>query len=254
MVLGTFSVDLLSDMEFLVYRLPKTGRGMSDHESVRHTDLIVGSYLWAGSPADVFVTQQTTQHMRRDKAKTREYRRRITIEWLAAAQARLQDLDLVAQKRKEHTLNPVGRGRGMTTEQINILPSNTGGNQSGSLVRHPLCPFSRIGQPCRMTITWRESLLNSSMILRRPTQRTQKTALKRMMMTPLWVPTRLISRVVMIRTEPVEPIPLTGIKGATSGNTKRAGVSIPPMLRRKRTGVRVRWSCLCSRTPLKRAH
>ena len=112
-VLGTFSIDLLSDTEFLVYRLMKTGCGMSDHESVRHADLIAGSYLWASSPADIFVTQQTMQQVRRDKARTWEYRRRITVEWLAAAQARLQELDLVAQKRKECALNPVGRGRGM---------------------------------------------------------------------------------------------------------------------------------------------
>ena len=26
---------------------------MSDHESVCYTDLIAGSYLWAGSPADI---------------------------------------------------------------------------------------------------------------------------------------------------------------------------------------------------------
>ena len=110
---GTFSIDLLSDMEFLVYRLPKTGRGMSDHESVHHTDLIAGSYLWASSLPDVFVTQQTMQQARRDKARTQEYRRRIIVERLAAAQARLQDLDLVAQKCMERALNPVGRGRGM---------------------------------------------------------------------------------------------------------------------------------------------
>ena len=110
---GTFSIDLLSDTEFLVYRLPKTGRAMSDHESVCHADLIAGSYLWASSPADVFVTQRTMQQVRRDKAKTWEYRWRITVEQLAAAQVRLQDLDLVAQKCKERTLNPVGRGRGM---------------------------------------------------------------------------------------------------------------------------------------------
>ena len=113
MVLGTFCFDLLSDTEFLVYRLPKTGCGMSDHESVRHADLIAGLYLWAGSPADIFVTQRTTQQVRRDEARTREYHWRITVEWLATAQARLQDLDLVAQKHKECTLNPVGRGRGM---------------------------------------------------------------------------------------------------------------------------------------------
>ena len=110
---GTFSIDLLSDMEFLLYRLQKTRWGMSDHESVRHADLIAGSYLWAGSLTDVYVMQQTTQQARRDKTKTREYRQRITVEWLAAAQARLQDLDLVAQKHKERALNPVGRGRGM---------------------------------------------------------------------------------------------------------------------------------------------
>ena len=70
---GTFSVDLLSDTEFLVYKLPKMGRGMSEAESTLFADLITRSYLWAGVLADVFVTPQTTQQVRRDKAKTREY-------------------------------------------------------------------------------------------------------------------------------------------------------------------------------------
>ena len=60
---------------------------MSKAESMLFTDLIAGSYLWASVQADVFVTPQTTQQARRDKAKTREYRRRITVEYLAAAQA-----------------------------------------------------------------------------------------------------------------------------------------------------------------------
>ena len=72
-LLGTFSMDLLSDTEFLVYKLPKTGRGMSEAESMLFVDLIAGSYLWAGVLADVFVTPRTTQQARRDKAKTREY-------------------------------------------------------------------------------------------------------------------------------------------------------------------------------------
>ena len=110
---GTFSVDLLSDTEFLVYKLPKTGWGMSDAESMLFADLIGGSYLWGGVPADVFVTQQTTQQARRDKTKTQEYRRSITVEQLAATQAWLQDLDLVARKRKELKENLVGHGRGM---------------------------------------------------------------------------------------------------------------------------------------------
>ena len=88
-LLGTFSVDLLSNMEFLLYKLPKTGRGMSEMESALFADLIMGSYLWAGVPADVFVTLRTIQQARRDKAKMCEYHRRIMVERLAAAQAQL---------------------------------------------------------------------------------------------------------------------------------------------------------------------
>ena len=77
---GAFSVNLLSDTEFLVFKLPKTGQGMSERESALFADLIVGSYLWAGVPADIFVTLRTTQQARRDKAKMREYHRRITVE------------------------------------------------------------------------------------------------------------------------------------------------------------------------------
>ena len=73
-LLGTFSVDLLSDTEFLLYKLPKTGQGMSEMESALFADLIMESYLWAGVPADVFVTPQTIQQVRRDKAKTCKYR------------------------------------------------------------------------------------------------------------------------------------------------------------------------------------
>ena len=84
---GTFSVDLLSDTEFLLYKLPKTGRGMSETESALFMDLIMGSYLWAVVLAEVFVTPQTIPQVRRDKVKTHEYHRRIMVEQLAAAQA-----------------------------------------------------------------------------------------------------------------------------------------------------------------------
>ena len=110
---GTFSIDLLSDAEFLVYRVQKMTRGMSDHEARCYADLIMGSYLWAGSPATIFVTKRTTQEARRDKIKTREYRQKITVWQLAAAQARFKDLEMVTQKHQECAANPVARGRGM---------------------------------------------------------------------------------------------------------------------------------------------
>ena len=79
--------------EFLVYRVPKTTRGMSDCEARCYADFIMGSYLWAGSPATLFVTKRPTQEDRRDKVKTREYHRKITVRRLAATQARLKDRD-----------------------------------------------------------------------------------------------------------------------------------------------------------------
>ena len=123
---GTFSVDLLSDTEFLVYHVPKTTRGMSDREAGCYADLIEGSYLWAGSPATVFVTKRTTQEARRDKAKTREYRRKITVWRLAAAQARIKDLEMVTQKRQERSANTVARGRGMIRRADKYLAQRHG--------------------------------------------------------------------------------------------------------------------------------
>ena len=123
---GTFSVDLLSDTEFLVYHVPKTTRGMSDREARCYADLIMGSYLWAGTPATVFVTKRTTQEERRDKVKTKEYCRRITMQQLATTQARLKDLEMVTQKHQERAVNPVARGRGMICRADKYLAQRHG--------------------------------------------------------------------------------------------------------------------------------
>ena len=103
-----------------------TTRGMSDCEARCYADLIMGSYLWAGSPATLFVTQQTTQEARRDKVKTREYRQKISVQWLATAQARLKDLEMVTQKCQECAANPVARGRGMIRRADKYLAQRHG--------------------------------------------------------------------------------------------------------------------------------
>ena len=139
-MLGTYSVDLLSDTEFLVYKLPKTGRGMSERELALFVDLIAGSYLWAGVPADIFVTPRTTQQARRDKAKMREYHCRIMVERLAAAQARLRDLDLAARKQKELRENPVGHGRGMVRRADKYLAQHHGKELPGAVGPVPAPP------------------------------------------------------------------------------------------------------------------
>ena len=156
---GTFSVDLLSDSEFLLYKLPKMGRGMSETESALFADLIMGSYLWAGVPADVFVTPRTTQQARRDKAKTHEYRCRITVERLAAAQARLRDLDLAAHKRRELRENPVGCGRGMVRRVDKYLAQQHGKEPSWASGPEPAPPVfqDRTATPDDYLSAWEPS-------------------------------------------------------------------------------------------------
>ena len=55
-----------------------------------------------------------------------EYRHRITVERLAAAQARLRDLDLAAHKQRELRENPVGHGRGMIQRADKYLAQQHG--------------------------------------------------------------------------------------------------------------------------------
>ena len=119
------------------------GRGMSKTESALFVDLIMGSYLWAGVPTDVFVMPRTIQQARRDKAKTCEYRRRITVERLAAAQARLRDLDLAARKKRVLRENPVGHGRGMVRRVDKYLAQQRGkepSRASGPVAAPPVFP------------------------------------------------------------------------------------------------------------------
>ena len=47
---GSLAIDLLSDSEFLLYKLPKTGRGMTYDEGEMFRCCIEGSYLLGGEP------------------------------------------------------------------------------------------------------------------------------------------------------------------------------------------------------------
>ena len=76
----------------------------------------------------------------------REYHCRIMVERLAAAQARLRDLNLTAHKQKELRDNPVGRGRGMIRRADKYLAQQHGKEppQHGS----GACPSRVSGKDC----------------------------------------------------------------------------------------------------------
>ena len=246
---GTFSMDLLSDTEFLVYRVPKTTRGMSDREARYYADLIMGSYLWAGSPATILVTKQTTQEARRDKIKMREYRRKITVRRLAAAQARLKDLEMVTQKRQESTANPVVRGRGMIRRADKYQAQRHGKEPEWISGTVPILPTFPDRPATRMTTTQHGSTLSQNTTLRKWIPKRIGMMWRGMMTMCLSAPTQHPNPAVIIWTELIERLLPTGPRGVTSGSVRKVGGGVPPMLGRKRKGVRARWFCLYSGTP-----
>ena len=66
----TFSVDLLSDTEFLVYTVPKTQCGITWNQIAQFLDLISGTYRWESILSNMYVGHLTLAQDNRDKAKT----------------------------------------------------------------------------------------------------------------------------------------------------------------------------------------
>ena len=209
----------------------------------------MGSYLWAGSPATVLVTKRTTQEARRDKIKTREYRRKITMQRLAIAQARLKDLEMVTQKCQECAVNPVARGRGMIRRADKYLAQ-----------RHRKEPEQIPGTvPILPAFPDHAATLDDYHSAREPSESEYDTEemdpeedrddVEGTKTTCLWALTQHPNPAVIIRTEPIGQLLPTGPRGVTSESVRKVGGSVPPMLGRKRKGVRARWPCLYSGTP-----
>ena len=246
---GTFSVDLLSDTEFLVYCVPKTTRGMSDREARYYTDLIMGSYLWAGSPATILVTKRTTQEARRDKIKTREYRRKITVRQLAAAQARLKDLEMVTHKRQERAANPVARGRGMICRADKYLAQWHGKEPERIPGTVPVLP----------TFPDQAAMPDDYHSAREPSESeydTEETDPEEDRDDvegdddDVSVGSDTTSKSSGHNTDRTNRMTTANrTQRHNQRKHKESWGGVPPMLGRKRKGVRARWSCLYSGTP-----
>ena len=226
---------------------------MSDHEARFYADLIMGSYLWAGSPATVFVTKRTTQEARRDKVKTKEYRRRITVQWLATTQARLKDLEMVTQKRQECAVNPVGRGRGMIRRADKYLDQRHGKEPERIPGTVPiLLAFpDRAATPDDYHSAWEPS--ESEYDTEETDPKENRDDVEEDDDDVSVGSNTTFNPAVMIRTEPIgRPLP-TGPRGVTNESVRKVGGGVPPMLGRKTKGIRARWSCLYSGTPRRKA-
>ena len=105
----TFKVQLLSDTEFLLQKLPTNGPELSWEEANAIIRLVGGDYFWCGTPAVVAPGHRTKKEAKYDLQETFAYRH-----------ARELEKTVVSQYRKSKKIKPVinrpetpGRGRGM---------------------------------------------------------------------------------------------------------------------------------------------
>ena len=108
---GTFKVQLLSDTEFLLRKLPTNGPELSWEEATAIIRLVGGDYFWCGTPATVAPGHRTKKEAKYDLQETFGYRHARAEENILISQHRKN------QKKKKSVINcPVtpSRGRGMT--------------------------------------------------------------------------------------------------------------------------------------------
>ena len=82
----TFTVELLSDMEFLLFQGPWSGRGMTWENTIQYIQNLHGVMDWGGMGVTMVSGQGTMKQSKIDLANTQEYRWTHTLEWMAGGE------------------------------------------------------------------------------------------------------------------------------------------------------------------------
>ena len=72
---GTFIVELLTDMEFLLFQGPRSGPGIAWEDTIHYIQALHNIWDWVGMEVTVVTAQHTMRQSWIDLAKTHEYRR-----------------------------------------------------------------------------------------------------------------------------------------------------------------------------------
>ena len=107
---GTFVVELLSDMEFLLFQGPRSGSGMAWENTIHYIWALHDIQDWGGMEVTVVTGQRTMRQSQIDLANTQEYRRTCVLGRLAAMEGQAQTLAL----DNARPVSPQGRGQGYT--------------------------------------------------------------------------------------------------------------------------------------------
>ena len=103
---GTFIVELLSDMEFLLFQGPRSGPGMAWENTIHYIHTLHDIHDWGGTEVTMVAGQRTMKQSRIDLANTCEYRWAHVLGRLAAVEGWAWTLAL------DNTRPPSPQGRG----------------------------------------------------------------------------------------------------------------------------------------------
>ena len=81
---GTFTIELLSDTEFLLFQGPRSGPGMTWENTIPYTRILHDCHDWVGTEVTVVAGQRTMKQSKIDLANTRDYRQARILGQLAA--------------------------------------------------------------------------------------------------------------------------------------------------------------------------
>ena len=107
---GTFVVELLSDMEFLLFQGPWSGPGIAWEDTICYIRALHDIQDWGGTEVTVVIAQRTMRQSRIDLANTHEYRWVRVLGRLAAVEGRAQTFALEGPR----LVSPQGSRRGYT--------------------------------------------------------------------------------------------------------------------------------------------
>ena len=107
---NTFTIELLSDTEFLLFEGPQSGPGITWENAIAYIWILHDIHDWGGTEVTVVACQCTMKQSLIDLANTREYHRTRILRRLAAVEGKAQSLALKNAK----TPTPQGRGQGYT--------------------------------------------------------------------------------------------------------------------------------------------
>ena len=143
---NTFTVELLSDTEFLLFEGPRSRPGITWENAIAYIRVLHDIPDWGCTEVAVVASQCTMKQSQIDLANTREYHRDYILPKFAAVEGKAQSLALENTK----TLTPQGRGQGYTRRANRYLAQKVAGGAGPRTYpahakvchprRLPLCP------------------------------------------------------------------------------------------------------------------